>query len=183
MDDKNLTSSIEVHPQTHSEVEKDPAFFKPDVSLMILTWVAFAVLLVILKKFAWGPILEGLEKREADIRKSVSDADRIRQEMEHLAETKRQVLIEARQQSEALIEESRHAAREAGKGIEKQAKDQAQIIFENAQREARDAANQAYANLKKQSADMIVDLTSKLVRENMTNDKNKKIVEELIKGI
>lgn len=173
-------ASVEVHAGGHSE---DPQFFKPDVTLAILTWVAFAALMVILTKYAWKPILDGLDQREENIRRSVEEADRIRKEMEQLEETKKGIIDQTNRQSAAMIEDSRQAARQASKTIEDQAKSQAQITIENAERDAKDASNKAYAELKKQSADLVVGLATRLVRENMNEEKNKKLVNELLKDI
>lgn len=182
MDDQQQFELI-VSPDAHANDAKDPAFFKPDVALIILTWVAFIILLIVLRKYAWNPILEGLDKRERDIRKAVEEADDVRLKLQKIEQTRENILIAARSDAQSMIEEARQAAREAGKGIEKQAKDQAQIIAENAERDAKDATNKAYAQLKQQSADMIVTLASKLVRENMNDEKNKKLVNELVKDI
>ncbi len=171
-------ASVEV--QSHSE---DPQFFKPDVTLVILTWTAFAVLLVILTKYAWKPIVDNLDAREENIRRSVDEADRIRKEMEQLEETKKSIIDQTNRQAAVMIEDSRLAARQAGKTIEDQAKGQAQITIENAERDAKDASNKAYAELKKQSADLVVGLATRLVRENMNEEKNKKLVNELLKDI
>lgn len=183
MNDQHSVAEIETHAAVEQAGHSDPQFFKPEVSLVILTWMAFAVLLVILTKYAWKPILDGLEKREENIRKSVEEADRIRKEMANLENTKKEIVDQAQRKSSMIIEESRQAARHAGKVIEDQAKAQAQIIVENAQRDASDASNRAYADLKKNSADLVVGLASRLVRENMTDEKNKKLVNELLKDV
>jgi len=182
MDDQ-YQSELLVSPNAHANAAEDLAFFKPDVALIILTWVAFVILLIILRKYAWNPILEGLDKRERDIRQAVEEADEVRLKLQKIGQTRDNILTAARSDAQLMIEEARQAAREAGKGIEKQARTRAQIIAENAERDAKDATNQAYAQLKKQSADMIVGLASRLVRDNMNDEKNKRLVNELLKDI
>ncbi len=184
----NEQHTEQLHETTASTVadpghSQDLQLFKPDVSLMILTWLAFIVLLFVLTKYAWKPILDNLDQREETIRRSVEEADRIRRQMEQLEQTKAQMIEETRQKSALMIEEARKASRNAGKVIEDQAKSQAQITLENAERDAKEASNKAYFELKKQSADLVIALASRLVRENMNEEKNKKLVNDVLKDI
>jgi F-type H+-transporting ATPase subunit b len=159
------------------------SFLSPDATLLLLTWVAFFTLLAILYKFAWKPILQALEKREHDIRQAVEHADKVKAELSNIQEKRQQILDEATSKAKEIVEQSRQAAMEAAKTIEAKTKQEAQIMLENALREIREEKERAQAHLKKEGAQIAIQLASKLIEENLDTDKNRKLVDSLIKDI
>ena len=109
--------------------------FKPDVVMSILTWVTFFILLVILKKFAWKPILKGLDDREEHIRKSLQEADQAKEQLAQIEKKKIQILEEAKTQANAIIEQSRKMGGELAGQIEGRAKKNAEEIIVSARQE------------------------------------------------
>ena len=76
---------------------------QPDPGLFIWTIVTFLVLLALLAKFAWGPLLQALEARQERIRKSLDDADRAKQELERLQQESTKIMQQARVEAEAIV--------------------------------------------------------------------------------
>ena len=148
--------------------------------MVIWTWVTFGLLLVILYKFAWNPILSALDKREQGIRESVENAEKIRSEMEQLEEKKRSIIKEADDKAKEIVDTARKAAVEASKVIENKAKEESKILIENANREINAAKEKAEASLRQESADLAIALAGKLIRENLNDERNKKLTNQLI---
>ena len=85
----------------------DNPLVQPDPGLFIWTIVTFLVLLTLLAKFAWKPLLEALETRQQGIRKALDDAQTAKQELERLEQESAQMMRKARAEAEALITQSR----------------------------------------------------------------------------
>ena len=151
--------------------------------MVLLTWVTFFLLLAVLYKYAWKPILKSLDEREESIRKSIEDVDRIKSEMEKIDEKCNQLLAQAQGKSTKIIDQSRKAARDAANIIEDKARGEAQISIENALRDIKQEAQKAQMRLRDESAQIAVDLAGKLIEENMSTDKNRKLIDRFIKDI
>jgi F-type H+-transporting ATPase subunit b len=164
-----------------SHLTQKPGFFAPDVSMMLLTWVTFFIMLGILYKFAWRPILTALDQREEKLRKSLEEADRLTTELEQINQTRQEIVQKAQSEGKLIVEESRHAAIEAAQHIREKARGESQILLENAKREIHDATEKARAVLKQESIDTAVKLAGKLIEENIDQKKNKRIIDEFIK--
>ena len=158
-------------------------FFSADITLLILTWVTFLFLLAILYKFAWKPILASLDKREETIRRSLEEADRIKQELIQINQTREQFVKEAEEKAKEIVRDGRKAAVEAAHIIEHKAKEEVQILLETAERQIKEATEEAQFELKKTSAQIAVQLAGKLIEENLDTEKNRKLINELIKHV
>lgn len=167
------------HGNGHGEVD----VAKIDATMMLLTWITFFTILALLYKFAWKPILTALESREKRIEKSVEDAEKIRIEMEQLAENCQRKLAQAEEKAKEIVDESRKAGIEAAKHIQAKAKDEAQIILENARREINEEVEKAQARLREESADIAVQLAGKIIDENLNVEKNRKLINQYIKEL
>lgn len=151
--------------------------------MIVLTWITFIILMIILYKFAWKPILSTIQAREESIRKSVEEADQIKVELSRLEETIRVKMDEARQKAQLIISESKKAAQESAKIFQGKAKEEAQIILTNARREIQEEANRAQMQLKTESAKVAVVLAEKIIRQSMDQEKSKRFIDDLIKEI
>ena len=85
----------------------DNPLVQPDPGLFIWTILTFLVLLFLLAKFAWRPLLAALESRQEDIRKSLDDADRAKRELEQVQEESNRIVTKARANADAIIASSR----------------------------------------------------------------------------
>jgi len=88
----------------------DNPLLRPDPGLFIWTIFTFLVLLAVLAKFAWGPLLKALESRQQSIRAALDDAQRAKQELERLEQESTQIMRKARSEAEAIITASRSDA-------------------------------------------------------------------------
>ncbi len=153
----------------------------PSKDMVIWTWVTFLALLAILWKFAWGPILASLDKRESDIRDSVDNAAKIKSELETLEATKEKIISSANEEAKDIVANARKAAVEASKVIDGNAKEKAKILIENTTRELKAEEEKARAILRKESADLAMAIAGKLIDENLDDEKNRQLTDKVIK--
>jgi len=140
----------------------------------------FVIAALILKKYAFGPILENLDRREEEIGKSLENAERLEREMAHLEETVQSRMDETEAKVREMIDSGREAAREAGRVIEDKAREEARILRENADREIASAQGKAKNTLRQYSAETAVAMTAKLLERELDSKSRKDLVDQLI---
>ena len=113
----------------------DNPLVQPDPGLFIWTILTFLVLLFLLAKFAWGPLLKALEERQETIRKSLDDADQATQELERLHQKSAQIIAEARGEAQSIVAKSRAAAETVRADLKRKAKEEADALVRGAQRQ------------------------------------------------
>lgn len=155
----------------------------PELSVVILTWISFFLLLFILYKFAWHPILISLEKREETIRQSLENADRLKNELAKIEQVCLEEIVKAENKGKEIVEQSRKAAIELAQIIQNKTKEEIQILLENTQREIKAEQEKVLHFLRQESAHIAVTLAGKLIEENLDTEKNRKLVNRLIKQI
>lgn len=174
----HVTEGVVPHLQTPAEAEQFT--LPPEVSMVLLTWISFFLLLAILRKFAWRPILDQIESRENKIETSLKEAQHIKAEIEKLNTTIAEKLAKAETQAQQYLEDGRKAAHESAKHIEQRAREEVQIMVTNAQRAIQRETDQARASLREESAQIVVDLAGKLIEENLDQEKNQRLVQRFM---
>src|SRR4051794_4685645 len=104
---------------------------QPDPGLYIWTIATFLILLALLAKFAWRPLLEALETRQETIRKSLDDARQARQELERLHTESQRIMAEARREAEAIVARTRDDANRLREELRQKAQQEAGGILRN----------------------------------------------------
>ncbi len=156
----------------------------PDPGLVIWTFFTFLLVLFILKKYAWKPILHAVKVREETIQFSLEAAAKAKKEVEKLEQTKTEMINEAKAERDVLIKE----AREIKQGILEEAKSKAQEeankILENARVLIEREKNEAVQDLKSKVAALSVDIAGKLLEQELeTTDKQKAIIDSALKEV
>lgn len=151
--------------------------------MMGLTWLTFGLLALVLYKVAWKPILTALDKREADIRQALDTAQKTREEYARIEEKRTQLINEADTKAKEIIQSARQAAVDASNSIEAKAREEAQILLGNAQREIKAAQEKAVADLRRESADLAIGLSRKIIGESLDEKKSRDLVDRLIKTV
>ena len=162
-----------------SATTTEPGLFTPDLWMVILTWITFFLLLSVLYKFAWKPILNALDEREESIRRSVETADKVKEELAKIHETRRQFFHEAEEKARDIISESKKAAQQISQVIQNKAKEEAGILLENARRDIKEETQKARIILREESVQIAVELASKLIEKNLDTDSNRKLIGKL----
>ena len=181
-DEAHIHQSTTAAPTQHGEAG-EPNVMNPAPTMMLWTWFVFLIVVVILYKLAWKPILNALEQREATIRQSLDNAAKLRDELDKLEQQRSAVLAEADRKSRDVIAEARKAAGEAAAAIEQKARTEAQGLVENAKREIQAAEEKAKAAIRKETAELALSAASHLLQENLDDAKNRALTDQLIQKL
>lgn len=154
-----------------------------NAGLAFWTTITFLLLLFLLGKFAWKPILTALKQREDNIKISLEQAEKAREEAKKILEENQASLIKAEEESKKLIEESRQYAAHLKEQMLKDSKIQAQKIIEEASAEIDRKKSEAFTELKNQIAEISVNAAEIILKQNLNTDSNKKIVDSYISEI
>ncbi len=171
------------HSQTTASSSGANALFVPETQILLLTWITFFILLAILKKFAWKPILQNLDAREQNIRKAVEEAAKTREEYKLLDEKRHKILSDADANAKEFMNQARQTALKAAKVIEERVAQEAVIMVENAHREIDAEQEKAAVYLREKSADTAVQLATKILQEKLDTKNHKELVDRLIEEI
>lgn len=174
-------ATTEVPSPEHGSAHAASGVSDPNVQMVILTWITFGLLAAVLYKVAWKPILQGLERREADIRKALEEAQKTRDEYARIDEKRQQVIGEADAKARDIVDGARQAAVQAASVIEQKAREEAQILLANAQREIKTAQEKAVADLRRESADLAIGLSRKIIGENMDDARSRELVDRILR--
>lgn len=156
-----------------------------DVNPGLIFWtiITFLILLFILKKTAWQPILQALKEREDNIRSSLEKAEQARKEAEEILEKNRKNLAEAEEQVRKIINEGKEYAGKLRNEIISKANEEAQKMLENAKQEIENKKQEALTELKEIVADLSIQAAEKILEETLDKEKHKKLVEKLIQNL
>jgi len=156
---------------------------QPDPGLYIWTIVTFLVLVALLAKFAWRPLLEALERRQESIRKSLDDAEKARQELTRLQTESQQILAEARAEADKLLAATRADASRFRDELKEKAQAEAAGIVKNAERQIEMETARALQQIRAEAVDISVAIASKLLERNVSKADNERLIEETFKQI
>ena len=155
----------------------------PDVGLLFWTLVSFIILYLILRKFAWGPILGAVQEREESIKAALDAADNAKKEMENLKADNEKILNEAKIERETMLKEAREMKSKLISDAEDEAKIKAKKMVEAAKTAIQNEKNSAMNELKNTVVDLSVGIAEKLISEELADkDKQLKMIEEILDG-
>lgn len=152
----------------------------PDFGLFFWTLIAFLVVLFILKKFAWGPIVKTLQERESGIADSIAAAEKVKGEMKQMQAQNESLLIQAREERTLMLKE----AKETKDKIINEAKDQAKIeankIMDDTRMQIERSKNAAMTEVKNEIGKLAVEVAEKILRKQLAGQEEQhKYVEML----
>ena len=154
-----------------------------DPGLFIWTIVTFLVLLTLLAKFAWRPLLQSLEARQETISKSLADADKARQELERLNQESAAIMRQARVDAEAIVTASRADAERLRGELREKARVEADGIIKNAERQIQLETARALEQIRHEAADLSVAIASKIIQKNITREDNERLIDDALKQL
>jgi F-type H+-transporting ATPase subunit b len=155
----------------------------PDLGLIVWIGLTFLILLVLLRKFAWGPITSALSEREDKITESMEQAEKALAEAKQLQADNDKARREAEAQAQSILREAREEAeRTRGEEVNK-TRDQIQHLQEAAQTEIEREKQSALDSLRQEVADLAVSAAEKILRENLDADRQKKIVKDFLSDL
>ena len=144
---------------------------------VLVSIVNFLILLYVLRRFMWGPIVATLEQRAAKIREGLELTESARREREQLKQEVEKTLSEARREAGAIAERTTKAAEAAAADIRTQAKAEADRIREKGREDAQHLHDQALAQLRTEVASMVVLAASRILGKEISADQHRALIE------
>ncbi len=157
---------------------------KPEFGLIFWMVISFGLIMLILKKFAWKPILNMLHEREASIQAALDSAERAKEEMKALQSSNEKILADARNERDLMLKDAREIREKMiadAKGIAtKEGERMLTIARENIQNEKMAAITE----LKNQVASLSIEIAEKILKSELSSDeKQKSLVNTLLKDV
>ena len=156
---------------------------QPDAGLIIWTVVTFLVLLFILKRFAWKPILAIIEAREKSIREALEESKQARQAADQALAKNRELLAQARGEAARIISEGQKEAERIRAELVEKARSDAAAVLEQGRRQIEFETKQAVTALRRTVVDITLDAAGKLIRSSLDDDKSRRLVEEYLEEL
>lgn len=156
----------------------------PHLGLIVWTLLAFLVVLFILKKFAWKPILKGLNDREANIAESIATAEKVKLEMVQLKSENEALLVSAREERAAMLKEAKDIKDKMINDAKEDAKVQAAKIITEAQASISNQKMAAITDIKNQVGNLVIEVSEKILRRELANkSEQEKYIRDLANDI
>jgi len=156
----------------------------PGLGLIVWMTFIFGLLLLILGKFAWRPILKALSEREQSIEDALKSADTARAEMKNLQSDNEKLIREARQERDQLLREAKNVKNEIIEQARESAVKEKNIIVESARVDIENEKKAALKELKEKIADISIDIAEKILKEKLSNDKEQKeLIAKFLKDV
>ncbi len=172
----NILLLIQTEPKKDTLLSVEPG-------LIIWTIIIFIILVLILKKFAWGPLLKSLTEREQKIKESIDNAEYMKQESEKMLAEHKLMLAKADEESRRIIAESKEMAEKVRADTLHKTTEEAHNLIQQAKSEIQREKISALNELKDEVANLAVRAAGKIIDENLNPDKQKQIVEGFINQI
>lgn len=149
-------------------------------SLYFWTVIVFVLLLLLLMKFVWRPLMNAVDARESKIREDLEKAEQGRKEAEELREKHRVEMESAAQQAKASLDEARERAETLRTELETKAREEAQGIVERARQQIDAEKEQALREIKDQVVDLSVAITQRIIENAPGRDDHAREADALI---
>lgn len=160
--------------------EAAPTPFAGDVGNVIWTVVIFLIVLWVLGKYAWGPLLTTIQNREKFIHDSLAKAKRQQEEAEALLAEYRERLAEAHAEATAIVEEARRDAEVVAQKVEAEAREESEKTLARAKREIKLATETALDELYRKSAEMATAIAGKVLERNISPAEHEKLIDQAL---
>ncbi|QLK86510.1 F0F1 ATP synthase subunit B [Staphylococcus sp. 17KM0847] len=150
---------------------------------IIVTLATFIILLILLKKYAWGPLKQVMDDRERSINQDIDDAERAKVNAQQLEEENQKILKETQDEVHKIIEDAKLQARRQQEEIIHEANKRANGMIETAQSEIKSEKERALAEINNQVSELSVLIASKVLRKEISEQDQKALVEKYIKEV
>jgi len=156
----------------------------PDIGLVFWNTVAFLLLLVVLGKFAWKPILKAINDREQGIEDALAKADKMKSELAAMQSENEALLAKAREERATLIKEAKETADKMVAEAKEKAKAQYDAIVADAQVAINQQKNAALTDVKNQVGALVIEVAEKVLRKELSSKAAQETyINELAEGV
>ena len=155
----------------------------PEIGLIFWTTIVFSLLLIVLKKYAWKPILTAVDERNKSIEDALKAADKAKKEMLALNTDNERILIEAKKERDTLLKEGREIKNSIIAEAKDKAKAEGDKILTIAKEQINNEKMKAITELKNQVAEMSIDIAEKILKSELSDkNKQKELIAEALKN-
>ncbi|TVP56080.1 MAG: ATP synthase F0 subunit B [Gemmatimonadales bacterium] len=154
-----------------------------DLGIVILTIAVFGLVLWVLGKYAWKPILGALDAREAGVRNSIEQAAAMREEAQALLEEHREQLASSRKESQQIVADGRAAAERIRSELEEKARAEGDRILERARIEIQRERDRALESVREEAVDLALAAASSILSEKLTDERDRQLVAGYLKEL
>lgn len=151
-----------------------------DPGLIFWTIVTFLLLLGILWKFAWNPILGALDARERAIQKTIEDAERLQAEAQAMLEEHQKRMAEAREERNRILDEARQAGEHLKADVLEKARQEAENVLARAHRMIELETEQALLTIRDHAVDLAIHAAERVIERSLSDEDHRRMAREAV---
>ena len=168
---------------THGAQSEQNPLVKLDPGLFIWTVLTFVLLLTVLAKFAWKPLLLMLDERNKSIEESLLSAEKARKELENINQESEAILMKAKTAAQSVISEARSAADNIKEDIVSKARDEAEGQLEKAKTQINVEKDKAMSEIREEVVNLSILVAEKIINKNISKEDNVDLIKESLDSI
>ena len=151
--------------------------------LLLAQLVNFTIIMLVLKKYLYQPILDLLDKRKAEIAENAKVSEKLKKSEVEMNEKVDKALSKAREEALGIINDAKKTAKEVEKDMVTAAHEQAETIMTRAKKEAEEMKKSAQLELQKEAIDLAVAMAGRLLTASLTDTEQRAIIDKRIKEL
>ena len=155
--------------------------FHIDAGLLLAQLVNFIIVLLVLYKFAYKPILKVLNDRTDKVEKGIKDAESAQVKLAEMEKKEKEVLLKAKEEAQKIIQQAEKTAMANVQELEIKAKEQSEKTLAEAKKQIEQEKNKAVKEAKSEIANLVMSATEKIIGEKIDSNKDKELIEKAIK--
>lgn len=175
--------SLHESTEAHGGVGTPNPLVQLDPGLFIWTIITFLILLFVLSKFAWKPLLTALESRESTIRSSLDDAEKAKQELERLNVESEEIIAKARSDAQTIRSEAKAAAEKIKTDLIASADGDVKKIRDEAHKQIQVEKEKAINDIREEVVTLTMSVAEKVIKKNLSKDENQGLIEDSLKSL
>jgi len=169
---------------TTKEKQNTMSLITPDIGLLFWMIISFSIGLIILRKYAWGPILDSLKNRENSIEDALNQANKAKKEIEKMKADNEELLKEARKEKDEILKKANDVKNTIIKEAKEIAKEEGDRMISNAKNEIDSEKRSALKEIKTHVAEISLGVAEKILKKEMKDEKEQKgFMDKLLKEI
>lgn len=154
--------------------------FHIELKLLIAQAVNFAIVLFVLYKFAYGPILKALNARTRKIEKGIKDAEEAKKKLEEVSVSEKEILTKARKEAQEIVRKAEESAKHEAAGIVEEARTQTEKMTMQAKAQIAQEKEKAVSEIKGELSGLIAQAAGRIIGEKLDGEKDKEMIDKAI---
>lgn len=173
----------EIHQPEPGHADSRNPLLSLDPGMAVWFWLVFFVFVLILWKVGWKLVSKMLDERKDHIQKALDDAEAARKSLESASDTQRQLIEEGRQRAAEITKRADESSQKLANEIREKAREEAEKMIDSARVQIERQKEAAISDIKSEVVDLSVSLATRLIKENLDDDLNQKLVKDYIEEI